>query len=266
MPSSALAPFLDRLGLQLRADLGRNLIGLYVYGSLTQDAFETRRSDVDCVAVIRRPLSAVVTSRLQMSLRRLLRSHPLARRLQLTILIQRELLRFNGDGWLYQFGHLSRTGSDGNPIIWVNILESGLVVLGPPPRTFVPRITPTMLRAALQREIEYLGAELVSARNSVWRHRDSYRRYAALTACRILYTLRTGRVVSKQVAAAWALTRLPTSHRAIVRRASDRPVKGRRLPLEPLRDLVAFVEQRVATSPINQRAAGARVRSMIRGR
>ena len=108
-----VATLLDHLARQLQADLGRNVVGLYVYGSLTQHAFDVRRSDVDCVAVIRRRVSPVVVSRLRTSFRRLSGRHSWMRRLQLTILIQRELLQFNGDGWLYQFGRLSRTGSPG---------------------------------------------------------------------------------------------------------------------------------------------------------
>src|SRR6058998_1560342 len=102
-----VATLLDHLARQLQADLGRNVVGLYVYGSLTQHAFDVRRSDVDCVAVIRRRVSPVVVSRLRTSFRRLSGRHSWMRRLQLTILIQRELLQFNGDGWLYQFGRLS---------------------------------------------------------------------------------------------------------------------------------------------------------------
>jgi hypothetical protein len=164
------------------------------------------------------------------------------RRLQLTILIRRELLQFDGDGWTYQFGRLSRTGSDGNPIIWANILESGQVVFGADPHTFVPPITPALMCAALERELGYLRTELVTDRASVWRRRAAYRRYAALTACRILCTLETGRVVPKRTAAVWALRRLPSVHRAIVSRAMARPVGTRLLPLGPLRGLLEHIE------------------------
>jgi streptomycin 3"-adenylyltransferase len=244
---------LDRLASQLSADLGRNLVGLYVYGSLTQNAFDARRSDVDCVAVIRRRLTSAAVSRLRTNLRTSSRREPWMRRLQLTILILRELLQVDGDGWLFQFGHLTRTGSDGNPIIWANILESGHVVCGPDPRTFVPPITPTVMRAALQREIGYLRAELVTKRNSEWRGRSTYRRYAALTACRILYTLETGRVAAKHAAAAWALRRLPSVHRPIVRRAVAQSPRTPFLPLAPLRDLLEHVEYCLATAAAAER-------------
>jgi len=244
-----VATFLAHLADELRADLGPNVRGLYVYGSLTQNAFDVRRSDVDCVAVIRRRLSRAVESRLRAGLRRLSARHPWMRRLQLSILVQRELLRFNGAGWLYQFRRLSRSGSDGNPIIWTNILESGQVVFGAEPHSFVPPITPALMRAALEREAGYLRAELVTKRVSVWRSRGAYRRYATLTACRILYTLETGRVASKRTAAAWALRRLPSAHRAIVRRAIARPTGNSLLPLGPIRTLLEHVEDRLRTSP-----------------
>jgi hypothetical protein len=245
-----VATFLDHLANELHADLGRNVLGLYIYGSLTQNAFDVRRSDVDCVAVIRRRLSPAVESRLRTGLRRLSARHSWMRRLQLTILLHRELLRFNGAGWLYQFGRLSRSGSDGNPIIWANILESGRVVFGADPHTFVPPITPGLMRAALEREAGYLRAELVTKRASAWRSRGAYRRYAALTTCRILYTLETGQVASKRTAAAWALRHLPAVHRAIVRRAIARPRGNRLLPLGPLRALLEHVERCLAAAPV----------------
>ncbi len=254
-PFPYVATLLDHLARQLQADLGRNVVGLYVYGSLTQNAFDAWRSDVDCVAVIRRRLSRAVVSRLRQNLGRLSGRHSWMRRLQLTILIQGELLQFNGDGWLYQFGRLSRTGSDGNPIIWANILESGAVVFGADPHTFVPPITPALMRAALEREIGYLRTELVTKPASVWRRRAAYRRYAALTACRILYTLETGRVAPKRTAAAWALRRLPSVHRAIVSRAIARPLGTRLLPLGRLRGLLDYVERCLVTAAVAPPAA-----------
>ena len=235
---------LARLAERLHADLARNLMGLYVYGSLTQDAFEPLRSDIDCVAVIRRRLTSAATSRLRTSLRTLGKSEPLMRRLQLTILIRRELLQYDGDGWLFQFGRLTRTGSDGNPIIWRNILKSGRVLHGPPPRTFLPPITPALMHAALEREIGYLRAELITKRASAWRGRSAYRRYATLTACRILYTHRTGLIASKPVAAHWTLRHVPPMHRRLIQRALR--TATRRLPLAPIRALLDYVLVRVA--------------------
>ena len=94
--SVQLNTFLSDLGNALQTALGRNLVALYVYGSLTQDAFDPRRSDVDCVALIRHGLRSKVVARLRRELRR--QDGPWLRRLQLTILVSGELLRVNGRG------------------------------------------------------------------------------------------------------------------------------------------------------------------------
>ncbi len=242
-PLQRATNLLHDLADEMQADLGQNLVGLYTYGSITQNAFDPRRSDLDCVAVIRRRLSPRAISRLRTGLERLSTRYRWKRRLQLTILIQRELLQPSANGWLYQFGRFSRTGSDGNPIIWSNILETGKVLFGPDPQTFVPRITPALMRVALHREIGYLRTELVTKPTSEWRNKATYRRYAALTVCRILYTLKTGRVVSKRKAALWALRRLPSIHRAIVMRAIAPQQRIRLLPLDQLRGLLNYADR-----------------------
>src|SRR5205823_3920625 len=93
-------------------------------------------------------------------LARVSESNPWFNRLQMTILAKSRILTENPKDSLYQFGVLSRTGSDGNPIIWINILETGVVLYGPQPETFVPAITPEVLFQALEREVGYLREEI----------------------------------------------------------------------------------------------------------
>jgi hypothetical protein len=139
------------------------------------------------------------------------------------VLLKGRLLRPDTRGYLYQFGALRRSGSDGNPIIWMNVLASGLTLRGPAPATFLPPITSEMLFKALVREVAYLRAE-IGAPASEWRDQPFYRAYAVLTLCRILYSYRNGVVVSKTRAARWALRTLPTRWHSLIRRAvaSDR--------------------------------------------
>src|SRR5207253_2500477 len=163
-------------------------------------------------------------------------------RLQLLFLLKHQLLKMDGVGWLYQFARLSRPGSDGNPIVWMNVLDSGRVLFGPPARSFVPRITRVMLNQALVREVGYLKEELVVKRHSQWRDRPSYRAYAVLTLCRILYSYDTGVIVSKPRAARWALRSIPASHHAIIRQAlqGEEAKSRRRIPLRQIRALLQY--------------------------
>jgi hypothetical protein len=205
----------------LSAILGRNLIGVYLYGSLTQRAFNPKRSDVDCIVVTQRKLSEAQFNRLSAWLARDAKSNPWAERLQIQFLIKDEVLTMNSRACLYQFGKLKRSGSDGNPIIWRNVLQSGVVLFGPRPDSFVPPITPEILFQALERELGYLREEISTKPESEWRDVPSYRAYAVLTVCRILYSFRKGPIVSKPRAARWALKHLPHEWHQIILKALE---------------------------------------------
>lgn len=204
---SEVTVLLKRITESLPVILGKNLVGIYVYGSLTQRAFKPNWSDIDCIVVTERDLSEAQFRRLKTWLGRESIADSWMARLQATFLIKNEILTMNAKACLYQFGQLNRSGSDGNPIIWMNVLKSGLVLLGPPPSTFVPNITRGILVEALRREAGYLREEFIEKPDSEWRDVPSYRVYAVLTLCRILYSFRCGTIVSKQRAGRWALKR-----------------------------------------------------------
>lgn len=177
--------------------LRRNLVGIYLYGSLTQRAFNPKRSDIDCIVVTRDNLTDAQFKKLGAWLAQAAKSNPWFARLQMSILIRDQLLIPNSKYCLFQFGELKRDTSDGNPIIWINVLDSGVTLYGSPPESFVPMITGQMFFDALKRELNYLREELIEKRNSEWRDVPFYRAYAVLTLCRILYSLAKGTVVSK---------------------------------------------------------------------
>ena len=220
--------------------LGRNLVGIYLYGSLTQRAFDPRRSDIDCIVVTERDLSEAQFRRLGGWLARAAESNPWVARLQMLFLIRNEVLTMNSKACLYQFGHLKRSGSDGNPIIWLNVLESGVVLFGPRPESFVPQITPEILFQALEREVGYLREEISCKPESEWRDVPSYRAYAVLTLCRILYSLIKGTIVSKPRAARWAIKHLPEEWREIIIQALETD-DGKRLTGIPLSRIEQFI-------------------------
>jgi hypothetical protein len=216
-----LSALLQDLTVQLPIILGRNMVGLYLYGSLTQQAFNPQRSDVDCIVVTERDLSDKQFRKLSAWLARAAEANPWTTRLQILFLIKNEILTMNSRACLYQFGLLKRSGSDGNPIIWLNILQSGRVLFGPRPESFVPEITSEILFQALKREVAYLREEFTEKSESEWRDVPSYRAYAVLTVCRILYSFRKGTIVSKQLAARWALKQLPQEWHEIILQALE---------------------------------------------
>ena len=212
---------LQELTAKLSTILGRNLVGVYLYGSLTQGAFNQWRSDVDCLVVTSRDLTEVQFRKVGEWLRRAAKTNPWAPRLQIQFLIKDKILTMNSKACLYQFGKLTRSGSDGNPIIWMNVLQSGATLFGAPPESFVPTITPEILFEALERELEYLREEISSKPESEWRDVPAYRAYAVLTICRILYSAQKVKIVSKPTAARWALSELPQEWNKIIGQALE---------------------------------------------
>jgi predicted nucleotidyltransferase len=254
-----LSALLLELAEKLPAILGRNLVGVYLYGSLTQRAFDARRSDVDCIVVTRRDLSDAQFRRLGEWLARASESNPWVARLQMLFLIRDEVLKMDSKACHYQFGILKRGGSDGNPIIWLNVLESGVVLYGPRPESFVPAITPEILFGALAREVGYLREEISGKPESEWRDVPSYRAYAVLTLCRILFSFRKGSIVSKRRAARWALRHLPGEWRELILRASGKGDAGppAEIPLPRIGQFIDFADAQLHPERAG-RAGGAR--------
>ncbi len=246
-----VSALLRDLTAQLPLILGKNLVGIYLYGSLTQRAFDPARSDVDCIVVTQRDLSDAQFSRLGAWLTEAAQSNPWVARLQMSFLIKQQVLTMDSKSCLYQFGILKRSGSDGNPIIWLNVLESGVVLFGPPPESFVPPITPELLFQALEREVGYLREEISDKPQSEWRNVPFYRAYAVLTLCRILYSLRKGRIVSKPRAARWAIKHLPSEwHELILQALRGKDAKpSARIPLVRIRMFMAFAEAQLRIIP-----------------
>ena len=236
-----LESLLRDLQTLLPSILQRNLVGAYLYGSLALGAFDARRSDVDGVVVTRRALTARQFRALRTWLRASAETNRWTRRLQLTFLLRSGVLTMNAEACLYQFGRLSRTTSDGNPLIWLDVLTSGVVLVGPPARSFVPTISSSTFDDALERELAYLHAEITAKPRSKWRNVRSYRVYAVLTVCRILYSFRNRVIVSKPVAAGWAVGNLPSRYQALVRRAA-RAHAGVRTKLLMLSEIRSFIE------------------------
>ena len=135
-----LATLLKDLTLELPVILRKNLVGFYLHGSVTRSSFNPNRSDVDCIAVTERDLSAAQFRKLSAWLAQA-ESNPWASRLQMLFLIKNEVLTINANACLYQFGVFKRGSSDGNPIIWLEVMKSGVTLLGPQPESFVPTIT-----------------------------------------------------------------------------------------------------------------------------
>jgi hypothetical protein len=241
-----VSPLLTTLPEAFASILGGNLVGLYVYGSVLAPEFDSTRSDVDCIAVMERPLDDTEFSRLDDWLADAGKLDQWVTRMQMSFLIQETVRSEDSHACLFQFGELRRTGSDGNPIIWMDCCQRGGTLWGAAPESFVTEITPEMFHKAMVREVGYLREGLCVEKDCMWRDKLSYRVYAVLTLCRILYSAHTGKLASKTSAGRWALDHVHNDWRELVHQGLDGDEAGG-LERLPISTVCAFVDYTRAT-------------------
>lgn len=226
-------------------------MGLYAYGSVFEPTFDPVRSDVDCIAVTRQALSEDEFQRLNEALGREATDSQWLNRVQLSFLIRDTVLSDDPRACLYQYGELKRSGSDGNPIIWMDFFQRGRVLFGSEAESFLPEITPEVFHGSLVREVGYLREELITNPRSKWRDKPMYRVYAALTLCRILYSARTGGLASKAETGTWALGEVSSRWHPLIQAALDGEgvEEGEPLDLADLRALIEHVGAEIESLP-----------------
>jgi predicted nucleotidyltransferase len=244
-----LSALLRSIATDFPAILEDNLVGIYLWGSLTYDAFDKRCSDVDSIVVTRKDLDDAEFTALERWFRLSARRNRWTRRLEMRFVIDREFLDMRSRCCGFYAGKFARHGSDGNPIIWMNISECGKALWGKDAREIAPAVSDRRLNDALLLELDYLSEDL--AKNAGSRSDRAFRHnaYAVLTTCRILYTARHRSIVAKDVAYNWAIASLPTEWRPVVAAARRNHLRNHGATTNRLEQdaagFVGFVRQEV---------------------
>lgn len=214
---------IEKFLLKVKSDLPQilkdNLFGIYIYGSYTYGDFRPKSSDIDCVVVVNKKLKGKELNSLRKWYKNLLdENEQMAKRFETSYAAKGNLIsvRMTKTPRFIRGKFTSRANSDANsPITWLNIRNSGITVLGPKPKEFVPEISDKMLRHALKNELNY-----IKQRPKRFFSKDWDKVYAVLTFCRILYTLKTRKIKSKMGAMEWALKNLPETYHPIISSAA----------------------------------------------
>jgi predicted nucleotidyltransferase len=218
---SDLGDFLASMTADFPSVLGANLVGIYLWGSLTYKAFNERYSDVDLIAVTRRDLDGREFSEIGAWFRRAAAVNRWVKRTDMRFVIDGELLDKSSRccGFYHYKGRLLRHASDGNPIICMNLAHSGVTLWGKDATLIAPQVSEHCLNQALLLELNYLRDDLRSSRRVRSDQAFVHNAYAVLTACRIMYSARCRSLVSKEQACAWAMEMLPPRWHAVVQSA-----------------------------------------------
>jgi hypothetical protein len=236
----------------LHAILGAQLVGMYLVGSLALGDFDPQKSDLDLVIVTVGALPDKTVAALRDLHQRFDHSASAwAARLDIAYLPQEDVretsatvaaARYPILQWpeLLALGHL-----EGGWPIWRDTLrEHGVVVSGPDPRSLVDPVQPDDLRRASAATVEGWSARAHG--DPAWVAGLRIQRehtYMVLTLCRLLYTLDTGSVASKPVAARWAARTGASRWRELIARATIDPrTNTADVPENAVNDALALLE------------------------
>ena len=209
----------------VRSILGDQLGAIYLYGSAVAGGLKPA-SDLDLFVVTSGRATTAQRSRLIDGLR------PLSARatrpahwrpVELTIVALPDVVPWRYPPRMdFQSGEWLRSQFDAgarkpwrspNPdlaVLITQVRQTGRALIGPRPAELLPEVPPTDLVRAMTDEVESLLGDL-----------DSDTANVLLTLARIWYTLETSAFAPKDVAADWALARLPKTGRAPLDRARD---------------------------------------------
>ena len=244
-----IQPVLALLRERIQAVLGDQLVGLYLYGSLSSGDFDPASSDVDFVAVTEDALSDEACERLrEMHMRIAASGLPFATHLEGSYIPREAWRRYDpanarhptiGSDWPFQIGF-----HDANWIIERAIVrERGVALIGPPPATLLDSVSPEQLRAATCQQMSDVWQARIT--DDEWPRPRLYPAFAVLTLCRALYTLRHGAFCSKPVAAAWASEHYPAWRPTITWALAHRADHDDTTPAE-LADALTFLRDALA--------------------
>jgi predicted nucleotidyltransferase len=239
------------LQTSLHAILGAQLAGMYLVGSLALGDFDPRESDLDLIIVTGGTLSDETVAALRDLHQRFDHSASAwAARLDAVYLPQEVLREPSPTAARYPILYwpellvLEPLESGWWPIQRNTLREHGVVVSGPDPRLLVDPVQPDELRRASAAKVEDWHARAHG--DPAWVAGLQVRRehtYVVVTLCRLLYTLDTGSVASKPVAARWAARTRATRWSGLIGRATTEPrTTAADVPEDAVHDALALLE------------------------
>jgi hypothetical protein len=245
---------LDSLGSHIQRILAGNLVGLYLYGSLTTGDFDPEQSDIDLLAATALDLTSSEFEELRAM------HHDFAcansrwnDRVEVAYLSMAALKTFRSyrrDIAVISPGEPFHLKDAGNEYLvnWYMAREKGIALFGPAPSAIIDPISRNEFVRTIREHALAWGEWLNDARE-----RKS-QAYAIITLCRALYTHKNGDQISKKKAVLWAQEEL-REWSDLIRNAEvwreareEEPVDHAATYSETVR-FVNFVRNQIASTP-----------------
>lgn len=220
---------LTRLSTGLTELLGKQLISLYLTGSLTYGDFDPGSSDIDFLAVLTKELSGEQLHDITGLHERIGKADPRwAKRLEGSYITLDMIATKNRPEKARPYVnagviHHYRYGNEWTVNLYA-LQECGVALVGPLPQQIFPHVDIRDVRAASRQDlIEEWLPKLADpdAFHLPGYDSDHLRAYAALTMCRILHRATHDGVASKRVASQWVKETYGAPWRSLVEQAEN---------------------------------------------
>jgi predicted nucleotidyltransferase len=184
-----------------------NLVGVYLFGSLSYGDFNPESSDIDLMVIVHRPVSQYELALIEQLQRQVgTKYEKWADRIEISY-TPREMLQnvlppeqprpYFGEGVFYPEAHYGNEW-----IINLYLLyQHGITLLGPEFKTLVDPIAIVEVQKACIRDLFKEWEPKLT--DPDWLNNSHYQSYLVLNLCRILYTVMRGSTGSKKVSAQW---------------------------------------------------------------
>ncbi|WP_338551868.1 aminoglycoside adenylyltransferase domain-containing protein [Paenibacillus sp. KS-LC4] len=216
------AYYLDRAVELFKEELGDQLIGIYLHGSLAMGCFNPNKSDIDLLIVVQEALTTETNKRIAKRVLKLHETMPNDRGIELSIVLENVLQHFvypTPFEFHYSDFHRKSYQADDDYICggyddadlaahFVVAYYRGIALYG---KAFREAFQPID-------ELFYIKSILYDIQNAATDIIDTPM-YITLNLCRVLFFLREGAVASKKEGGDWGMHALPSKYHPMIERS-----------------------------------------------
>lgn len=193
--------------------LDENLLGIYLFGSLSYGDFSPERSDIDLVTIIKKPASSEVLESLkQLHLQLEIDHKKWAKRVECSyvpidmlqnILPPKDPRPYIGEGIFYPEAHYGNEWIINQYLLY----KHGISLTGPDFKTLVEPIDIQEVRKACIKDLFEEWEPKIN--DHAFLQNSHYQSYLVLNLCRILHTVMCRSTASKRGSASWVKSEFP---------------------------------------------------------
>jgi hypothetical protein len=246
---------LNLLLTKTSAILGSQMVGMYLYGSLSSGDFNPQSSDIDFAVITETILEPKIVSALEkMHVEIWASGSKWASKLEGAYAPKSLIRRHNpvgppcpsvNEGRFY----LAQLGSDW--LIQRHIMrECGVILSGPGPKTLIDPVSPADIRQAVRGVLDEWWFPMLANPSWLREHGSEYHAYTVISMCRALHALRHGDIVSKPAAAKWAQSEFNSQWNALIEKALAAQAGSQTGFLEETLSFIRFTKAQVEKIPL----------------